>query len=110
MPAASTPKLSVQVLDFEDIRLLIQLARLLCDFCSSGQRFACGFLQIPPRDVHPCRPANDSPCRVRRRLSLPNKSALPGATEQKARTKVGRALSWAALNPEPLSLELMNPD
>src|SRR5437660_5208595 len=28
MPAASTPKLSVQVSDFEDIGLLIQLARL----------------------------------------------------------------------------------
>src|SRR3989441_12640469 len=79
MPAASTPKLSVQVLDFEDIRLLIQLARLICDFCSSGQRFACGFLQIPPRDGHPCRPPNGSPCRVRRRLSLPSECALPGA-------------------------------
>src|SRR5260370_19828822 len=79
MPAAYTHKLSVQVLDFEDNRLLIQLARLICDFCSSGQRFACGFLQIPPRDGHRCRPANDSPCRVRRRLSLPSKSALPGA-------------------------------
>src|SRR5580765_988955 len=85
MPAAYTYKLSVQVLDFEDIRLLIQLARLLCDFCSSGQRFACGFLQIPPRDGHPCRPANDSPCRVRRRLSLPSERALPGApTKQPA--------------------------
>jgi hypothetical protein len=29
MPAASTTKLSVQVLDFEDIGLLIQLARLM---------------------------------------------------------------------------------
>src|SRR5882762_7506233 len=83
MPAAYTPKLSVQVLDFEDIRLLIQLARLICDFCSSSQRFACGFLQIPPRDGHPCRPANDSPCRVRRRLSLPSKCALPGAHKKK---------------------------
>ena len=81
MPAASTYKLSVQVLDFEDICLLIQLARLICDFCSSGQRFACGFLQIPPRDGHPCRPANDSPCRVRRRLSLPS-GALPGAPKR----------------------------
>jgi len=85
MPAAYTYKLSVQVLDFEDIRLLIQLARLLCDFCSSSQRFACGFLQIPPRDGHPCRPANDSPCRVRRRLSLPSKSALPGAPKKNPR-------------------------
>src|SRR6058998_462622 len=88
MPAAYTHKLSVQVLDFEDMRLLIQLARLICDFCSSGQRFACGFLQIPTRVGHPCRPANGSPCRVRRRLSLPSECALPGAhtkTPQKAR-------------------------
>src|SRR3989442_10073353 len=89
MPAASTPKLSVQVLDFEDICLLIQLARLICDFCSSSQRFACGFLQIPPRGGHPCRPANDSPCRVRRRLSLPSKSALPGAQNKKQVTTKG---------------------
>src|ERR1044072_56280 len=47
MPAAFTAKLSVQVSDFEDIGLLIQLDRLICDFCSSSQRFACGFLQIP---------------------------------------------------------------
>src|SRR5882724_3861674 len=46
--------------------------------------FACGFLQIPPRDGHPCRPANDSPCRVRRRLSLPSECALPGAPKQTA--------------------------
>jgi hypothetical protein len=85
MPAASTHKLSVQVSDFEDICPLIQLARLICDFCSSGQRFACGFLQIPPRDGHPCRLANDSPCRVRRRLSLPSKSALPGAQTKRPR-------------------------
>src|SRR5213594_610875 len=85
MPAAYTRKPSVQVLDFEDIGLLIQLARLVSDFCSSSQRFACGFLQIPPRDGHPCRPANDSPCRVRTRLSLPSKSALPGATKKNHR-------------------------
>src|SRR5215207_3226610 len=85
MPAAYTAKPSVQVSDFEDICLLIQLACLVCDFCSSSQRFACGFLQIPPRDGHPCRPANDSPCRVRRRLSLPSKNALPGAQTKKGR-------------------------
>lgn len=27
---------------------------LICDFCSSGQGFAAGFLQIPPRSGHPC--------------------------------------------------------
>jgi hypothetical protein len=81
--AASTFKLSVQVLDFEDNGLLIQLARLLCGFCSSDQRFACGFLQIPPRDGHPCRPANYSPCRASGRLSLPSEFALRGAPIEK---------------------------
>ena len=27
---------------------------LICGFCSSGQGFAAGFLQIPPRGRHPC--------------------------------------------------------
>src|SRR5262249_46565973 len=45
MLAAYTSRLSVQVSDFEDLCLLIQPCRLLCGFCSSGQRFACGFLQ-----------------------------------------------------------------
>src|ERR1051326_3240066 len=95
MPAAFTAKLSVQVSDFEDIGLLIQLVCLICDFCSSSQRFACGFLQIPPHDGRPCRSANDSPCRVRRRLSLPSKSALPGAPMKTAglsRAAILRAL------------------
>src|SRR6476660_5812753 len=90
MPATFTPKLSVQVSDFEDIGLLVQLERLVCGFCPSGQRFACGFLQIPPRDGHPCRPANDSPCRVRRRLSLPSERALPGAQTEKPTGRTGR--------------------
>jgi hypothetical protein len=83
MPAAFTSKLSVQVSDFEDIGLLIQLRRLIYGFCSSGQRFACGFLRIPSRDGHPCRPANDSPCRVRGGLSPPSECALPGAPNEK---------------------------
>ncbi len=53
--------------------------------CSSGQRFAFGFLQIPPRDGHPCRSANTSPCRVCRGLSPPSKCALPGAPMKKDR-------------------------
>src|SRR4030042_7085604 len=60
MPATYTSMLSVQVWDFEDIGLLIQNDRLLCGFCSSGQCFACGFLQIPPHGGHPCRPAYGS--------------------------------------------------
>ena len=45
----------------------------------SGQRFAYSFLQIPPRDGHPCRSANDFPCRVRRGLAPPS-----GHTKQAA--------------------------
>src|SRR5436190_22622541 len=103
MSATSTHKLSVQVSDFEDIGLLIQLARLICDFCSSDQRFACGFLQIPPRDGHPCRPANDSPCRVRRRLSLPSKSALPGAPKKRHTEREARCALVLPLKVFPAS-------
>src|SRR5262245_27512217 len=56
--------------------------------CSSGPRFAYGFLQIPPHDGHPCRSANTSPCRVCRGLSPPSECALPGAPTKRAR---GRA-------------------
>ena len=70
--AAFTMVLSVQVSGFEDICLLTQYNRLICDSCSSSQCFACGFLQIPPRDGHPCRPANRSPCRAGRGLSPPS--------------------------------------
>ncbi len=79
MPAVYTATLSVQVLDFRDTCLLIQRDSLIYDSCSSGQRFACGFLQIPPRDGHPCRPANDSPYRAHRGLTPPSVRALPGA-------------------------------
>ncbi len=74
MPAAYTPMLSVQVLDFEDIGLLIRHVRLVCDSCSSGQQFACGFLQIKPRDGHPCRPASNSPYQACRGFSPPSHS------------------------------------
>jgi len=79
MPAAYTTRPSVQVSDFEDMRLLIQPSRLVCGFCASSQRFACGFLRIPPRGGHPCRPASGSPCRARRGLSPPSQRAMPGA-------------------------------
>jgi len=60
IPAASTVTVSVQVSGVEDNGLLTHCDRLLCDFCSSGQCFAFSFLQIPPRDGHPCRSANRS--------------------------------------------------
>jgi len=41
-----------------------------------------GFLQIPPRDGHPCRSANSSPCRACGGLSPPSGRALPGAPKK----------------------------
>ncbi len=83
MPAASTSMPSVQVPDFEDIGLLIRHGRLVWNFWSSGQRFACAFLQIPPRDGHPCRPANSSPGRAGRGLPPPSGCALPSVPQSK---------------------------
>ena len=51
--------------------------------CTSGQRFAFGFLRIRSRPRHPCRSANTSPCRVCRGLSPPSTCALPGAPKKK---------------------------
>ncbi len=79
MPAASTSVPSIQVSGFGNIGLLTQHNRLVCDSCSSGQCFAFGFLQTPPRDGCPCRLANSSPCRACRGLSPPSECALPGA-------------------------------
>gem|GEM_PF-6153360 len=78
MPAAYTTMPSVQLLDFEDICLLIRHGRLIYGSCSSSQRFACGFLQTPPRGGSPCRPANGSRCWAHRGLTPPSRCALPG--------------------------------
>jgi hypothetical protein len=82
MPVGSTPLCSVQVLGFADIGLLTPQRRLLSASCSSGQRFAFGFLQIRSRPRHPCRSANSSPCRVSRGLSPQSRCALPGAPKK----------------------------
>lgn len=73
---------SVQVLGLETPAPSPRCRRLVCSSCSSGQCFACGFLQIPPHGGHPCRPANDSPCRVRRGLAPPSEYALPGVQQE----------------------------
>ena len=79
MPAAYMYSLSGQVSGFGGSCLLTQTAHLLCDSCSSGQRFAYSFLRISPRGEHPCCSANDSPCRARLGLSPISECALPGA-------------------------------
>jgi hypothetical protein len=84
MPAAFTTLLSVQIPGFEDIGLLTQYGRLVCDFCSSGQCFVtpwCDFLRIPPRGGHPCLLANRSPCLAGRGLSPPSHSTATTAVE-----------------------------
>ena len=60
MPVGSTSRRSVQVSGFTDIGRLTQSRRLVSASCSSGQRFAFGFLQISSRPEHPCRSANSS--------------------------------------------------
>ena len=72
-----------QISDFEDICLLVRRVRLACDSCSSGPRFAIGFLQTPSRDGRPCRSANTSLCRACRGLPPPSECALPGAQIKK---------------------------
>ncbi len=91
--AASTSASSVQVSDFKLICPLVPRVCLICGSCSSGQRFAFGFLQIPPREGHPCRSAIrfplSGPFRTRRFLVAPvGGCALPGA-QKKALFRVG---------------------
>jgi hypothetical protein len=104
IPAASTIAVSVQVSGFEDIGLLTHCDRLLCDFYSSGQCFACSFLQIPPRDGHPCRLANRSPYRADSGLSPPS---YPTATTriETAPVKALRAMPGAPKkNPDQVGV------
>ena len=70
---------------------------LRCGSCASGQKFACSFLQIPPRDGHPCCSARSSRHQVSKGLSpsshfpvgfrLPVASARHGATRHAWRTR-----------------------
>jgi len=53
------------------------------DFCSSGHALPAASCGIPSRDGHTCRPANDSPCRLRMGLSPTSECALPGAHKLK---------------------------
>ena len=68
---------------FDDFGHLTPLRRLVSASCSSGQRFAFGFLQIRSHPRHPCRSANSSPCRASRGLSPPSECALPGAHKKR---------------------------
>ena len=60
-----------------------------CDFCSSDQRFACTFLQIPPHDGHPWCSAMTFPLLGQSRDFHPLECAHAGRTQNKMRTKNG---------------------
>src|SRR5215510_15009361 len=96
MPVGFTSQCSVQVLGFASYWPAHPTAPPLSVSCSSGPRFAYGFLQIPPHDGHPCCSANDSPCRVRRGLSPPSECALPGAPNKKSGLRT-KAPDWQNL-------------
>ncbi len=106
IPAAFTSTASAQVSGFEDIGLLTHCDCLICDSCSSGQCFAFDLLpagapEIPPRDGHPCRSANRSPCRVDSGLSPPSH---PTATTRigTAPVKALRAMPGAPRKSPPM--------
>ena len=79
---------------------------LRCGSCASGQKFACSFLQIPPRDGHPCCSARSSRHQVSKGLSpsshfpvgfrLPVASACHGAARHAWRSR-GRDAGCPAL-------------
>src|ERR1700694_350899 len=68
MPAAFTNTPSVQTLDFEDIGPLIRCVRL-CGSCSSGPRFAMGFLPTNTSRCRSCPSARPSSCKAVNRLT-----------------------------------------
>ena len=65
--------------------------------CSSSQRFAFSFFQIPPRGGHPCCSANTSPCRVCRGLAPLIECALPGAPMEKGLCRSQRPFEFLRL-------------
>ncbi len=79
MPVGFTPLCSVQVLGFDDIGRLTPQRRLISASCSSGQRFASGFLQIRSHPRHPSfrnKEQSDDiswecPCGIAVQLTLP---------------------------------------
>src|ERR1019366_1201502 len=83
MPVGSTSRRSVQELGFASIGLLTPPRRLYPLPVRQACALPFSFLQIPPRDGHPCCSANTSPCRVCRGLSPPSECALPGAPNKK---------------------------
>ena len=84
LPAAFTVSDSVQLLGFILSWKLTLAYGLICDFYSSGQRFAAAFLQILPHDRHPWLRLYPSRCRADSGLS-PFRTCAHRAHTQKDR-------------------------
>ena len=84
-PLIYPPHLLVLPATFWTSSLLADLSvfpSLICDFCPSDQRFAYSFLQIPPRDGHPCCSAIHFPLSGRVRDLHPLERAHGAQTEK----------------------------
>ena len=91
LPAAFTVSDSVQLLGFILSWKLALAYGLICDFYSSGQRFAAAFLQILPHGRHPWLKLYPSRCRADSGLSP-------------FRTCAHRAHTRNASHPAPVNL------
>ena len=94
IPAIATVHDSVQLLGF-DLFGSLTLTHSLYGFCSSGQSFAAGFLQIPRRQGHPCLWLYPSHCRADSGLSP-------------VRTCAHRAHTKKRYRPRPIPLFISN--
>ena len=83
LPAAFTVSDSVQLLGFILSWKLALAYGLICDFYSSGQRFAAAFLQILPHGRHPWLKLYPSRCRADSGLSPYRTCAHRAHTEKR---------------------------
>lgn len=86
LPAAFTVSDSVQLLGFILSWKLALAYGLICDFYSSGQRFAAAFLQILPHGRHPWLKLYPSRCRADSGLSPFRTCAHRAHTEKPQRS------------------------
>lgn len=91
LPAAFTVSDSVQLLGFILSWKLALAYGLICDFYSSGQRFAAAFLQILPHGRHPWLKLYPSRCRADSGLSPFRTCAHRAHTQKILQSQIGSA-------------------
>ena len=95
IPAIATVHDSVQLLGF-DLCCSLTLIHSLYGFCSSGQSFAAGFLQIPRHQGHPCLWLYPSHCRADSGLS-PVRTCARRAHSKKGLLESSRPLAYVGI-------------